>query len=167
MRSNFYHFFILSFVILMSCDSNQVFDEYKTVPDVWNKNESMQFNIVPPDTINAYNLFVNIRNTNDYKYNNLFLIVEMNYPNGKVQKDTLEYKMANPDGSFIGTGFTDIKENKLWYKGYESGFKFLEDGEYQVKIQHAMRENGNVNGIENLEGVTDIGFRIEKRNSSN
>lgn len=169
MRSNFCYIFILSCLGFTSCDSSQVFDEYKTVPDIWNKNESMQFNIVPPDTTNAYNLFVNIRNTNDYKYSNLFLIVEMNYPNGKVQKDTLEYKMAHPDGSFIGTGFTDIKENKLWYKGHETElppFKFSEEGAYTVKIQHAMRKNGEVNGIENLEGITDIGFRVEKRNST-
>jgi len=165
MRSNFCYIFI--FIGLMSCDSNQVFDEYRTVPDVWNKNESIAFNLVPPDTTNAYNLFVNIRNTNDYKYNNLFLIVEMNYPNGKIQKDTLEYRMTTPEGQFLGTGFTDIKENKLWYRGYDTSFKFLEDGEYTVKIQHAMRENGSVNGIENLEGITDIGFRVEKRNSTN
>ena len=25
-----------------------------------------------------------------------------------------------------------------------------------------MRENGKVNGIVNLEGITDVGFRIEK-----
>ncbi len=28
-------------------------------------------------------------------------------------------------------------------------------------IQHAMRENGKVQGVENLEGITDVGLRIE------
>ena len=164
MRSNFYYIFVLVFSSLVSCDSNHVFDEYKTVPDVWNKSEIIEFNIEPPDTINTYNLFVNIRNTNDYKFNNLFLIVEMNHPNGKVQKDTLEYRMATPDGKFIGTGFTDLKENKFWYKEDQV---FKEEGAYQVKIQHAMRENGIVQGIEALEGITDIGFRIERSNNNN
>ena len=164
MRSNFYYIFILVFSGLVSCDSNHVYDEYKTVPDVWNKNESITFNIKPPDTINAYNLFVNIRNTNDYKYSNLFLIVQMDYPNGKVQKDTLEYRMASPEGKLLGKGFTDIKENKL---GYKKGEVFNEKGEYKVIIQHAMRANGSVNGIENLEGITDIGFRIERTTRNN
>ena len=35
-------------------------------------------------------------------------------------------------------------------------------GDYTVNIQHAMRENGKVNGVVELEGITDIGFRIEK-----
>jgi gliding motility-associated lipoprotein GldH len=86
----------------------------------------------------------------------------MDYPNGKILKDTLEYKMADPDGKLLGTGFTDVKENKLWYKGFERPFMFNESGEYKIKIQHAMRQNGQVNGIENLVGITDIGFRIEK-----
>jgi len=82
----------------------------------------------------------------------------MNFPNGKVLKDTLEYQMAKPSGEFLGEGFSDIKENKLWYK---EGVVFNESGEYKIKIQQAMRMNGEVNGIENLEGVIDIGFRIE------
>jgi gliding motility-associated lipoprotein GldH len=152
--------FICAFVC--SCDSNRVFDEYKSVPNQWHKDSIISFNVIPPDSTNNYNLFVNLRNTNDYKYNNLFLIVEMDYPNGKILKDTLEYKMADPDGKLLGTGFTDVKENKLWYKGFERPFMFNESGEYKIKIQHAMRQNGQVNGIENLVGITDIGFRIEK-----
>ena len=80
-------------------------------------------------------MYVNLRNNNAYKYNNLFLIIAINYPNGKVEKDTLEYKMAAPNGEFLGTGFSDIKENKLWYKGFEQPFKFSEKGEYTVNVQ--------------------------------
>ena len=40
----------------------------------------------------------------------------MNYPNGKVVKDTLEYKMAAPNGELLGTGFSDIKENCIQAK---------------------------------------------------
>ncbi|MFD2916969.1 gliding motility lipoprotein GldH [Psychroserpens luteus] len=149
---------VLSFV---SCDSNRVFDEYKSVPNEWDKDNKIEFKVTPPDSTNAYNLYVNLRNTEDYKYSNLFLIVELNYPNGKTLKDTLEYKMANPDGTFLGTGFTDVKESKLWYKGYKEPFVFDEAGEYIINVQQAMRENGSINGVDKLEGITDVGFRIE------
>nr|WP_321229443.1 gliding motility lipoprotein GldH [uncultured Psychroserpens sp.] len=149
---------VLSFV---SCDSNRVFDEYKSVPNEWDKDNKIEFKVTPPDSTNAYNLYVNLRNTEDYKYSNLFLIVELNYPNGKTLKDTLEYKMANPDGTFLGTGFTDVKESKLWYKGYKEPFIFDEAGEYIINVQQAMRENGSINGVDKLEGITDVGFRIE------
>lgn len=152
---------------LVACDSSQVFDEYKSVPDQWPKDKTIQFNVISPDTIHPYDLFVNIRNTNDYRYNNLFLIVEMSYPNGKVSTDTLEYRMTTPEGKFLGTGFTDVKENKLWYKGHDQPFVFSENGPYTIKVQHAMRTNGSVNGVENLEGIIDIGLRIERPQSNN
>lgn len=155
---------LLGFVFVfftLSCDSKAVYDIYKPVPNEWHKDSVANFNFKAPDTIKTYNLYVNLRNTNDYKFNNLFLIVELGYPNGKAVKDTLEYKMAAPNGELLGTGFSDIKENKLWFRGYKTPFKFSEKGEYRVAIQHAMRENGNVNGVENLEGITDIGFRVE------
>lgn len=150
--------FICFFLVLASCDANRVYDAYESVPNQWHKDSVISFNIKPPDSINPYNLFINLRNTNDYKYNNLFLIVEMVFPHGKTIKDTLEYKMAEPSGKLLGTGFGDIKENKLWYK---EQVIFEESGDYLVNIKHAMRENGKVSGVVNLEGVTDVGFRIE------
>lgn len=156
--------FIFSFIGLVSCDSNRVFDTYKPVPNRWHKDSIVSFKVNPPDSTNAYNLFVNLRNTNAYKYNNLFLIVEMVFPHGKTIKDTLEYKMAEPSGKLLGTGYTDVKENKLWYK---EEVVFKEVGVYMVNIQHAMRENGKVNGVVELEGITDIGFRVEKPIISN
>ncbi len=148
--------------LFTNCDSKAVFDVYQSVPDQWHKDSVASFNFKAPDTLKNYDLYLQIRNTNDYKFSNLFLIVELNYPNGKTVKDTLEYKMAAPNGELLGTGFSDLKENKLWFRGYKTPFQFNEEGDYTVNIQHAMRNNGDVNGILNLEGITDIGFRVEQ-----
>ena len=148
-------------ILMSSCDSNRVFDAYQSVPNQWHKDSLISFKVTPPDSIKPYNLFVNIRNTNTYKFSNLYLIVEMVYPHGKTTKDTLEYLMAKPNGELLGKGTTDIKENKLWYKGHENPFVFKESGDYKINIQHAMRNNGDVNGVDKLEGITDVGFRIE------
>ena len=162
MQSKFWLLLFVSNVMLVSCDTNAIFDEYQTVSNQWHKDSIMNFNVQVPDSITPYNVFVNIRNNNNYKYNNLFLMVEINYPHGKISRDTLEYKMAKPNGELLGTGFTDLKTSKLWYK---KNMVFKEKGNYTFKIQQAMRENGKVNGIINLEGVTDIGLRIEKQNN--
>lgn len=161
-RNSVLLFFLIFPLVFVSCDSNRVYDSYKSVPSKWHKDSIVSFKIKPPDSIKAYDLFVNLRNTNAYKYNNLFLIVEMVFPHGKTIKDTLEYRMADPSGKLLGVGYTDVKENKLWYK---EQVVFSETGEYTVNIQQAMRENGKVNGVVELEGITDIGFRIEKINN--
>jgi len=145
--------------LFISCDSRTVVSKNSSISGSWNKNEIVSFEIPQLDSLKKYNLFVNIRNTNDYKYNNIFLIVTMNFPHGKGITDTLEYKMAKPDGTWLGAGIGSVKENKLWYK---ENVSFLEEGNYKINIQHAVRNNGTIEGVTNLEGITDIGFSIEE-----
>ena len=150
---------ITTVITLVSCDSKQVFDEYKNMPFGWKQKDSVSFKFDAPDTISSYNLYVNIRNNNSYKFSNIFLIISLNYPNNKTVVDTLEYEMATKKGEWLGTGFSEIKENKLWYKEL---FKFKQEGEYRIGITHANRKNGSINGVSELKGITDVGFRIEK-----
>ncbi|HBL79631.1 MAG TPA: gliding motility lipoprotein GldH [Aequorivita sp.] len=149
----------LTVVMLVSCESNTVFSDSQAMDGHWGADEVVQFKLPQLDSLKKYNLFLNIRNTNEYRYNNLFLIVNMTFPHGKTVTDTLEYRMAQPDGSWMGQGIGNIKENKLWYK---ENVQFFEDGIYTVDIAQAMRNNGDVEGVTKLEGITDVGFSIEE-----
>ncbi|WP_420571353.1 gliding motility lipoprotein GldH [Kordia sp.] len=150
---------IISTFLLTSCDGNRVFDEYTSVGKTWDKDTALIFKFQQPDSINSYNLFMNVRNTNEYEYRNLFLIVNMNFPNGNVVTDTLEYNMAAPNGEWLGKG-TSIKESKLWYK---EDVRFPYKGTYEVSIQQAMRKINEPKGIQSLKGISEVGFRIEKK----
>ena len=149
---------LLVALLVISCDKNRVFDEYKSVGNSWHKDSIVSFDLPKLDATKNYNLFVNIRDNNDYPFNNLFLIVSMEQPNKITLVDTLEYQMANPDGSLLGEGFSDIKESKLWYK---ENMMFPKKGKYKLSIQQAVRQTGKVQGVEKLDGITEIGFRIE------
>ena len=111
------------------------------------------------DSTVTHDLFLNVRNDDRYAFSNLFLITEFDFPNGETLIDTLEYEMALPDGSWLGKGMGSVKESKLWLK---EKIVFADSGVYTLKVSHAMRKNGEVEGIENLEGITDIGIAIEK-----
>ena len=147
---------LVSFFV--SCESNTVFTESKAMDGYWGQ-EVVEFSLPQLDSLKNYNLFVNIRNTNEYKYNNIFLIVSINFPHGKIVTDTLEYRMANPDGTWMGQGIGDMKENKLWYK---ENVRFFEKGTYNITVEQAMRDNGEVEGVKKLEGITDVGVTIEE-----
>jgi gliding motility-associated lipoprotein GldH len=147
---------VLVVILFFSCDKKRVFDEYKSVGTAWHKDSVVSFDLPELDSTKRYNLFVTLRDNNNYKFNNLFLIVGMELPNGFTKVDTLEYQMANPDGSLMGDGFSDIKENKLFFKE-----KVRFRGKYKVNIKQAVRENGKVPGVTALEGITEVGFRIE------
>ena len=149
---------LLVVFIFFSCDKKRVFDEYKSVGSAWHKDSIVTFNLPELDSTKQYNLFVTLRDNDNYKYNNLFLIVAIEMQNGFTKVDTLEYQMSNPDGTLLGDGFTDIKESKLFYK---ENIKFR--GKYKVYIKQAVRETGKIPGVTALEGITDVGFRIEKK----
>lgn len=149
---------LLIVLIFCSCDKKRVFDEYKTIGESWKKDSIVAFNFNQTDTLKPYNLFVNIRNNDNYQFNNLFLIVSMQQPDGLVRKDTLQYEMANADGTLMGQGFSDIKENKLFYK---EKVRFAKAGNYKIRIQQAVRKTDKIEGVSDLEGVTEVGFRIE------
>ena len=144
--------------LLASCNSDAVFSTNTSFSDGWALQDSVKVDLPEMDSLSAYNLFINVRNSNDYPFNNLFLIVSMEYPQGKTETDTLEYRMANADGTWMGTGIGSLKENKLWY---QEGFSFNEQGQYKVSIVHAVRNNGAVDGVERLAGITDVGVSVE------
>ncbi|MGB5435145.1 MAG: gliding motility lipoprotein GldH [Maribacter sp.] len=153
---------LVSVVFLVSCDDSIVKTDYKaTTNGSWNKDSVVEFNFTGLDTINKHDMFINIRNDNTFSYSNLFLIAALDYPNGDTVTDTLEYMMAQPDGTWLGKGYGSIKENKLWYK---ENIVFPSSGVYTLRVSHAMRKNGNVEGVVNLEGITDVGFEIVKSN---
>ena len=152
---------LLVTLLLFSCDKKRVFDEYKSVGNSWHKDSIVTFDLPILDSKKMYNLYITIRDNDDYPFNNLFLIVSLEQPNHKVKVDTLEYQMTNPDGSLLGDGFTDIKENKLFYKDKVS---FTQKGIYKIHIKHATRQTGKITGVSSLDGISDVGFRIESLN---
>jgi gliding motility-associated lipoprotein GldH len=144
-------------VLLVSCDEKRVFDEYKSVGGVWQKDSVVSFELPELDTAKVYNMTINLRDNNDYPYNNIFLIVSLDEPGRVTKVDTLEYAMTDAEGNLLGNGFSDVKESALIYKKREK----FKKGKYKVHIRQAVRETGKVTGVVALKGITEVGFRIE------
>ena len=153
---------LMSIVFMVSCDDTIVKTDFKaTTNGSWNKDSIVEFNFSGLDTLQKHHMFINVRNDNKYAFSNLFLIAMLEYPDGETVTDTLEYLMTQPDGTWLGKGYGSIKENKLWYK---ENIVFPSSGVYTLRLSHAMRKNGNVEGVVNLEGITDVGFEIVNSN---
>jgi gliding motility-associated lipoprotein GldH len=150
--------FLGSIIILISivaCNKSSLVNEYRTIPKaVWNRDSLVVFQIPVTDTLQRHNLFLGVRNDINYKYSNLWLFVEIIQPGDTTAvKDTFEFTLADPTGKWLGSGFGGVKTNEVLFKG---NVYFPVAGKYDIKIQHGMR--GKL-----LEGITDIGFRVEKQ----
>ena len=150
---------LLLMLSVISCDDGRIFDSYETINGGWDKEEAVVIKVSELDSVQPLNVFITLRSNHKYPYNNLFLVTQLGYPNGKQETDTLEYRMAKPSGELLGEGLGDIKESKLWYK---EEFRFRESGTYTMTIKQAMRKNGNVAGDQKLVGITEVGLRIER-----
>lgn len=136
-----------------ACDSARVFDEYREIPQSgWHKDSLIVFNIPVTDTIGNHNLLVQIRNETRYRFSNLWLFIEVIQPNGTSVKDTFEVVLADPAGRWLGEGHGGLKSRQVMFRRDVS---FPASGELKISLQHGMRE-------EILEGIHDVGFRIEK-----
>lgn len=146
--------FIAAFT-LFGCDSNKVFEEYIDVENgVWKKENVAKFSVEISDTNNLHNLYLNIRNKGTYPFSNLYLFVTIQAPDGSSNTDTVNCELADKRGKWLGKGVGDLWDVKVPYIG---GFKFTQEGKYQVFMEQAMRaEDG-------LDGISDVGLRIERK----
>lgn len=158
-KSKLFKFVALSTVLAFTaCSEADFFNEYQSLPDGWKKEDVKTFDFESLDTINSHNAYLNIRTTNEYPYSNLFVIVKMIPPDGTATVDTLQYQMANADGSMLGSGFSDVKEHRLIWR---QNLRFKKQGVYKVEIEHAMRRVNEVKGDAVLTGITEIGLQVQ------
>lgn len=147
-------------LVLASCNSNIIYDQYVPIGShQWSADNKINFLVNSSDTISKNNVFIHIRNNKKYEFSTLFLVAKLDFPNGFQVIDTLEYEMTDAEGNWLGSGFTDIKENKLFYK---ENVVFSEKGSYNFEIRQVTRAIDDIEGNNPLQGITDVGLKIEK-----
>jgi gliding motility-associated lipoprotein GldH len=157
MIKKFKYLLLIAFVsfVSFSCSYNNVYDVSNVIKQgKWDSKNVLTFEYTCEDTLSVCNTFINIRHSGAYKYNNLYLFVTTSAPNGMVHLDTLDFSLADDRGKWKGSGIGDMHDVRLAYK---QNIKFGQNGKYIFQIQQAMRDVV-------LEGITDVGFRIEKAN---
>lgn len=155
-RTKIFTIFLPALTILFmvtACDSNLIFE--KNIPikgGTWASDQPVDITFNITDTIQPVNIYINIRHATSYPNSNLYLFVDTWYPNQQHTRDTLEFLLAEPDGKWLGSGFGKIKSLRV---PIVKGIRFPQSGEYTIQLLQAMR-------VDNLEGMEDIGIRIEK-----
>lgn len=139
--------------VYYSCNPNTVFNQNVILPaDGWFKNNAVAFNVTILDTLDTYEFGLNVRNSVNYRYSNLYIFLITEFPNGNISRDTIELNLADDEGKWLGKGWGDIKESNIVLK---TGLAFPLNGNYRFLVQQAMR-------VDTLKGINDIGLSIIK-----
>jgi len=142
-------------VLLFSCDSNRVYEQYENIPDFeWDQANIFRFEVEVTDTIHAHNIFVNLRNSGDYAYSNLWLFVKTISPDNEITDEKIEIKLADETGEWYGSGFGNIFDLQV---PFQQKVVFPKSGKYMFEITQGMYDL-------KLKGIVNIGIRIEKEN---
>ena len=139
-------------LFVVSCGSDVLYDNSKMIEDKWNKNNYKTFELNVEDTLNPYNFYINIRNSVDYRYANVYFFMETVFPNNQVSVDTIECILADKKGKWIGKGYGKYRDNQILLRRRGA---FPMKGKYKFILKHGMR-------TDNLEGINAVGIRIEK-----
>ncbi|MDG1930618.1 MAG: gliding motility lipoprotein GldH [Flavobacteriaceae bacterium] len=147
--------FVLS-VLLSSCETSSelLFNELPN--DGWKQSQWETFTYRNRLINNEVSLNWILRHDNDYSYANIFFIAELTTPKGIMYHDTLNYRLANADGSWLGTGMY-VHELSL---PYVERFLFEEPGNYLFRLRPAVRPNNRIVADSLLVGLHQIGLEI-------
>lgn len=146
--------FIISFlsILIASCANDVVYDNSVVIDDKWNKNDYKTFEVNVNDTLSPFNFYINVRNSVDYRYANVYFFMETVFPNNQVSVDTIECILADKKGKWIGEGYGKYRDNQILLRRRGA---FPMKGKYKFILKHGMR-------TDNLEGINAVGIRIEK-----
>lgn len=144
---------IIGIFLLISCNNSRVYNKYEEIDNhVWHKDSTISFSYNAEDTLNHYDVLLNIRHNSGLRFQNLWLFTISTDPKGNIAKDTLECYLYDNLGEPLGQDYFFLYEMPLLYM---QNIRFSEKGEYKFEIHQAMRDSI-------LIGIESLGLTIEK-----
>lgn len=144
---------LLAASLFGACDKRKVYHAYQSLPDEgWRRTDTLCFSAEVPDSQTYCKLSVEVRNRNDYPYQNLLLSIGCTTPDSlSSPTDTLHLTLADEEGIWKGKGWGGLYQNSFPAGSVRIG----KPGTYLFKIAYTFPD-------ETLPGINDIGIKLER-----
>jgi gliding motility-associated lipoprotein GldH len=145
--------FAVLILAICGCDTSNLVDENVEMPSHnWSYDRRIKTVIDVANPAQPFNIYFKLRNTGNYRYSNIFVLLHISGGGMKKQTRRFQYKLAEADGQWTGSGsgnlFTTVAP-------MITGYKFPNKGKFLVEIEQNMRDNP-------LHEVSDAGIKISK-----
>jgi gliding motility-associated lipoprotein GldH len=148
---------IANCLLIGSCKQIDIFEKNTVIPKYeWQGGFTARGSFTIKDTLSAYNIYLVLRHTDAYQYNNIWLNIGLQSPGDSMYIQKTDLQLGNDASGWEGTGMNDIWEVRKLLTGQARRFKRA--GTYNFTINHIMRDNP-------LRNVMSVGLRIEKERS--
>ena len=141
---------------MQSCMKLDVYEKDVQLPkQEWTYSNTPTFKFSVTDTLSLYNIFIVLRHTDSYKYNNIWVKFGIQPPGDAIHYQNIDITLGSDAKGWEGRGMDDIFEYR---KNITPGpIAFKRPGEYTFTLSHIMREDP-------LKHVITVGVRVEKVN---
>lgn len=141
-------------IFLSACEDTGLYEKVVFTPSAtWSRSLEPTLNFTISDTSASYRIYFILRHTDAYPFSNIWIQIKSRLPGETVERsERFEVRLATDD-KWLGTGMDDLFDHRVLL--YRDAVKFSKPGEYTIRISHDMR-------VEPLEGVVNMGLRIEK-----
>ena len=152
------HFLFVGFIAvtsLFSCTKMDAFEKNVVIPNSqWTFAYQPVFDFAITDTAASYNIYIVLRHTDAYRYNNIWLKIGTQAPGDQVRSQQFELQLGSDAKGWEGTGMDDIWEVRKLVTS-NAPVQFSKAGTYHFTVGQIMREDP-------LPNVMNVGVRIEK-----
>ncbi|HEY6901583.1 MAG TPA: gliding motility lipoprotein GldH [Puia sp.] len=147
---------IASILLWTSCSiPSGVFEKTVTLPgQQWESSfkPRFDFNITAADTTTLYNVYLVLRHTDAYSYNNIWIRGIIKRPgDSAARSERYDLRLATNEG-WLGTGMDDIYEDRIIIQPQT---RFLRPGTYSFTLEQIMWDDP-------LKNILNVGVRIQR-----
>lgn len=140
---------LLTVLLVVACKQQGTFEGFYSIKqENWCIQDTALFKVDIPET-GRYGIDVCVRHNTNYEFANLWCFVYATDSVKMVLGDTINMKLAEPDGRWCGSGYSlKLVEHPLKQK-----IVTLEKGAYTFKVGQGMR-------VRCVKGIADVGIRV-------
>jgi gliding motility-associated lipoprotein GldH len=141
-------------VTFLSCQVNSHYNHSETIPAKgWDLNETLYFQDSIRDDVPEKICFeVNIRHSNLFPYQNLWLFIRTRTSDGTNRLDSINWKLSEPSGRWIGSGWGSIYSLTQRLPDLDVK-KTFGTRWFSIEVQHGLKD-------ETLPGIEDVGIHL-------
>jgi gliding motility-associated lipoprotein GldH len=147
-------------LITVSCNTIDLYEKSVSIPGhSWKNDYKPSFTFTIKDTVSTYELFLVLRHTDKYNYNNIWVNISVKSPGSDAVKIfKADKQLGSDEKGWLATGMDDIYEHRLALNDemVNNNISLRKPGNYTFTLEQVMRENP-------LNNVLSVGLRIEKK----
>lgn len=150
-RNNLYKILGI-FFLFSACEHTLSYEKYMPVAGrSWNSSQKLFFPVEIKDTSVLYNIYVNVRNTDDYPFSNLWLTIGTKFPANQLFEKRINLTLADSTGKWTGRPEGDLYDEQILI---QQNAYFQTPGTYTFSLEQIMRQDP-------VPGILAVGLRVE------